>query len=106
MKFQEGFVEAVIGIIGCIVINSILAAFAKDGLIPSYLVILFTIAGFLGAIALFFSFKTTGFIFTLGWIAGAVLLKDLLGPAEFIVYLIVPIVALVIGVVVAVRGST
>lgn len=106
MNFKEGFVEAVIGIIGGIVINGILAAFAKDGLIPSYLVILFTIAGFLGAIALFFTFKTTGFIFTLGWIAGAVVLKDLLGPIEFIVYLIFPIAALVVGVIIAVRGST
>jgi hypothetical protein len=82
-----------------------LAGFAEEGVIPSNLVILFTIAGFLGSIALFFSSKTTGFIFTLGWIVGALVLKDLLGPVDFIVYLVVPIAALVIGAVLLLRGQ-
>lgn len=105
MRFQRGFSEAVIGIIGGIIISALLAGFAKDGLIPSYLVISFTMAGFLGSIALFFFSKTTGFIFTLGWIVGALVLKDLLGPINFFVYLLVPIAALVIGGVASFRGS-
>jgi hypothetical protein len=74
MNFQrgaEGFKEAVVGIIGAIIISALLTGFAEEGLIPSYLVILFTIVGFLGAIALFLSLKAAGVIFTLGWIAGA-----------------------------------
>jgi hypothetical protein len=96
MSFQRGLEKAVTGIIGSILINSILAGFAKDGLIPSYLVISFTVAGFLGSVVLMFSFKTTGVVFTLGWIFGAFMLKDLLGPIDFIVYLIAPIVALIV----------
>ena len=96
--FTEGFKEAVIGIIGAIIISALLTGFAEEGLIPSYLVILFTIVGFLGAIALFLSRKAAGVIFTLGWIVGALMLKDLLGPTDFVIYLVVPIVALVIGV--------
>jgi len=98
MNFQRGFREAVIGIIAAIIISALLAGFAEEGLIPSYLVILFTIVGFLGAIALFLSLKAAGVIFTLGWIVGACMLKDLLGPTDFVVYLVVPIAALVIGV--------
>ena len=97
--FQKGFSEVAIGIIGGIVISTLLSGFAEDELIPSYMVFLFTFVGFLGAIALMFSFKTAGFIFTLGWIVGAWLLKDMLAPFDFVVYLVAPIVALVIRVV-------
>ena len=63
------------------------------------MVFLFTFVGFLGAIALMFSFRTAGLIFTLGWIAGAWLLKDMLSPFDFVVYFVAPIVALVARVV-------
>ena len=46
-----------------------------------------------------FSFQTAGFIFILGWIVGAWLLKDMLTPFDFVVYLGAPIVALVARVV-------
>lgn len=97
MTFQRGLGEAVTGIIGGILINVVLAEFAKEELIPSYLVFLFAVAGFLGAIALFMSLTAAGFIFTLGWIIGAWILKDLFGPIDFVVYLVVPVAALVIG---------
>jgi len=95
-NFPKGFSEAVAGIIGSIIISALLSGFAKDGLIPSYMVFLFTAAGFLGAIVLMFSFSTTGVVFTLGWIVGAWLLKDMLAPFDFVVYLVAPIVALVV----------
>ena len=105
MSFQQGFRQAVAGIIGGILVNAILAGFAKDGLIPSYLVILFTVAGFLGSVLLMFTFTTTGIVFTLGWIVGALILKDLLGPADFIIYLVAPIAVLVIRTVAHFKGS-
>ena len=98
-NFQKGFSGVAIGIIGSIIISALLSGFAEDGLIPSYMVFLFTFVGFLGAIALMLSFQTAGFIFTLGWIVGALLLKDMLTPFDFVVYLVAPIVALVIRVV-------
>ena len=97
--FQKGFSEVAIGIIGGIIISALLSGFAKDGLIPSNMVFLFTFVGFLGAIVLMFSFQTAGFIFILGWIVGAWLLKDMLTPFDFVVYLVAPIVALVARVV-------
>ena len=105
MSFQRGFSEAAVGIIGGIVISTLLAGFKEEELIPSYLVIWFTIAGFIGSVVLMFSFQTAGFIFTLGWIVGALMLKDLLAPIDFIVYLGAPITALVIRVVILFKGS-
>ena len=104
MSFQRGLEKAVTGIIGSILINSILAGFAKDGLIPSYLVISFTVAGFLGSILLMFSFETTGVVFTIGWIVGALMLKDLLGSIDFVVYLVAPLAALAIRAVAFFKG--
>ena len=97
--FQKGFSQVATGIIGSIIISALLSGFAKDGLIPSNMVFLFTFAGFLGAIVLMLSFQTAGFIFTIGWIIGAWLLKDMLSPFDFVVYLVAPIVALVVRVV-------
>jgi len=104
MSFQRGLEQAVAGVIGGILINAILAGFAKDGLIPSHLVISFTVAGFLGSVLLMFSFKTTGVVFTLGWIFGAFMLKDLFGPIDFIVYLVAPIAALIVRAVAFFKG--
>lgn len=95
-NFQKGFGEVATGIIASIVISAVLSGFAEDGLIPSNMVLLFTFCGFLGAIVLMLSFTTSGVIFTIGWIVGALLLKDMLSTLNFIVYLVAPIVALVI----------
>jgi ABC-type Na+ efflux pump permease subunit len=97
--------EAITGIVGSIVIGTILSSFAKDGLIPSYMVFWITAAGFLGAIVLMFSFSITGVVFTLGWIVGAWLLKDMLGTVDFIIYLVAPIVALIIRAVLFFKSS-
>jgi len=93
--FQEGFYKVAIGIIASIFISAVLSGFAEDGLIPSYMVFLFALCGFLGAIALMFSFTTSGVIFTIGWIVGALLLRDMLTTFDFVVYIVAPIVALV-----------
>lgn len=93
---RVGFGQVAVGIISSIVISAVLSGFAEDGLIPSNMVFLFTFAGFLGAIALMFSFKTAGFLFTIGWIIGAWLLKDMLTTFDFVVYFVAPIIALVL----------
>jgi hypothetical protein len=45
-------------------------------------------------------------IFTIGWIFGAFLLKDILAPFDFIVYLGAPIVALVFRAVIFFKNSS
>lgn len=96
--FEKGFKEAVEGIIAGIMFSSILTAFKKDDLVSSDMVFLFTCVGVLGEILTISSFKTAGTVFTLGWIFGAWLLKDMLEPFDFIVFLVVPIAVLAIRV--------
>ena len=96
MSFQRGMGEAIAGIVGSIILSAILSSFAEDGLIPFNMVVIFSLFGFIGAIALIFSFGTAGILFTFGWIVGAVLLKDMLGTFEFIVYVGAPSAALII----------
>jgi hypothetical protein len=106
MSFQRGISEAITGIVGSIIISAILASFKQDGLIPSSMVLWITAAGFLGSLALMFSFMTTGIIFTFGWIIGAFLLKDALSTFDFVVYLVAPIAALVIRGIVAIKKAS
>jgi hypothetical protein len=105
MSFQRGMSEAVTGIVGSIIFSIILSSFAEEGLIPFSMVLCFTVAGLFAAIILMFSFKTTGVLFTIGWIVGALLLRDMLGTFDFIVYLVAPIVALVIRLVFFFKSS-
>lgn len=95
-SLQRGVVEAITGIIGGIIFNAVLASSAQQKLIPTEMVLLLTLGGLLSSLVLMFSLKTTGVVFTLGWIAGALILKDLLSPIDFVVYIVAPIAALVI----------
>jgi hypothetical protein len=92
--FKKGFGALVVGVISSVTISAVLHSFAQDGLIPSYMVFLFTVCGFLGAVLLMASFATSGVIFTIGWILGALALKDMLTTFDFVVYLVAPIVVL------------
>ena len=96
MSFQKGMGEAITGIVGSIIFSAILSSFAEDGLIPSNMVFLISFVGFLGTIILISSFRTAGIFFLIGWIIGAILLKDMLSTLNFFVYLVAPILVSVI----------
>jgi uncharacterized membrane protein YeaQ/YmgE (transglycosylase-associated protein family) len=104
-NFQKGLEEVFAGIIGAILISAVLDGFKEDNLIPSGWVFLFSVVGFAGSMGTLFSVWKFGVVFTLGWIFGALLLKDVLSPLDFIVYLVAPITALVIRVIVFIRKS-
>jgi hypothetical protein len=95
-KFWKGLSQVIIGIVSSIVISALLNAFKESTLIPSGMVLLFTIIGFIGSLITLFSFWKTGIVFTLGWILGAWLLKDVLEPFDFVVYFVAPIAAIAI----------
>ena len=104
MKFRQGFQEVIVGIIGGIIFSAILGAFAQDETIPSGTVLLFTLIGLVGTIATINSYRTSGFIFNLGWIAGAWILKDALDTTSFLVYFIAPIVVMIIRIVILIKN--
>jgi hypothetical protein len=93
-KLPKGLQEAIYGIMGAIIIGAVMKAFAENNLIPSYLVWSFTIAGILGNIATIKSLQVSGTAYTIGWLIGGLMLKDVLEPADFIVYIVAPSVIL------------
>ena len=104
-QFGRGFQEVAAGIIGGIVFSAILAAFAQDGAIPTGMVLLFTLVGILGTVSTIKSYRKSGFVFNLGWIIGAWLLKDVMGTTAFLVYFITPIAVMVVRIAVFFRNS-
>jgi predicted membrane-bound spermidine synthase len=76
-----------------------------EGLIPNSFFRAFTLVGFVGSLVLIYSFKAAGIMFTIGWVWGAWVLKDLLGTFDFFVYFIAPIAALVIRAAVAIKQA-
>lgn len=95
-KFKKGLQEAIYGIIGAVIIGAVMKGFVKDGLIPSYLVWSFAIVGILGNIATIKSLQLSGTVYTIGWLIGGLILKDVLEPADFIVYIVAPSVILIL----------
>ena len=95
-KFRRGIKEVIVGVIGGILFSVILSFFKESGLIPSHLVIWFTIVGAVGTIITIFSFRTAGIVFTFGWILGAWLLKGIMSPDNFLIYFWSPVATLVI----------
>ena len=97
-QFQNGLRQSMVGIIGGIVVAAIMKALANDGLIPTYFVWLFVLVGIAGNIATINSNRLFGTVYTIGWLIGGLILKDVLEPVDFIIYIVAPIVILVLRV--------
>jgi len=95
-RLQRGLVESIAGIVTGFVLITIVISFAQDGLIPGYFVWLFGLFFIIANIATLNSFRYFGFLYTLGWLLGSLLLRDLLGPIDFVFNIIGPIIVLVI----------
>jgi hypothetical protein len=104
-QFGRGFQEVAGGIIGGVVFFAILAAFAQDGAIPTGMVLLFTLVGILGTVATINSYRKSGFVFTIGWIIGAWLLKDAMDTTAFLVYFIIPIAVMIVRIAIFFRNQ-
>lgn len=78
------------------VFAALLTLFSTEKIISSDVVLIFTLIGFIGSVSLMFSFRTRGFVFLLGWILAAWVLRGLFNPVDFLVYLIAPVVAVML----------
>ncbi|GEM_PF-672665 len=95
-KFRKGILGIITEIVTSFVFGFLMTLFAKDQLIGSDVVLVFILIGFVGSIGLMFSLKSRGFVFLIGWIIAAWLLKGLFNGFDFVVYLVVPIAVLVL----------
>jgi len=97
-NFEHGIREAMLGVIGGIAVAAIMKALVDDGLIPTYFVWLFLLVGIAGNIATIKKYRLAGTVYTIGWLVGGLLLKDVLDAVAFIVYIVVPAVILALRV--------
>lgn len=102
-KFKRGLQQSMIGIIGGIVVSTIMSALTSDGLIPTYFVWLFVLVGIAGNIVTIDSNRLAGTVFTIGWLIGGLILMDVLGTVDYIIYIMVPILILLYRAYVAIK---
>ena len=96
-KLPKGLAEAVAGIVLGFLLITIVDSFAKDGLIPTYFVWLFGLFSIVANIATLNSRRRyLGLLYTIGWLLGSLLLRDLLGPADIVFNIVGPIVILIL----------
>lgn len=93
-QFKKGYQQVMEGIIGGIIVATLLQALAQDGLIPTSFVWLFVVVGIAANIITIDSYRIAGTVYTIGWITGAVILKDVLDPVDFIFYIVIPSIIL------------
>ncbi len=95
-KFQTGVLGIITEIVTSFIFSFLLTLFAKDQAAGSDVVVAFILMGFVGSIGLMFFFQNRGFVFLIGWLITAWLLRGLFSPFYFAVYFAAPIVALVL----------
>lgn len=92
-KGLRGLRGAFIGIVVGFAVTAIVDTFAKDGLIPQVFVPL------IGIIIVIYTFSIKPYfstLYTIGWLVGSLLIRDLLGPLDIFLNIVVPIIILVI----------
>ena len=104
-KLNRGIKEIIVGLVGGLIFSAVLNFFKQSGVIPSNLVIWFTVIGLVSSIITIYSFQTAGVIFTLGWILGAWLLKNFMNNTDFLVYFWAPVATLVFRAYVVIRRT-
>lgn len=95
-KLQKGIAEAITGIVFGIVLTTIVGAFAKDGTLPGYSVWLFGVINVILNIATINSLRYAGILYTIGWLIGSWLMKDILSPVDIVFNIIAPIIILIL----------
>ena len=93
-KIGKGLKEALLGILVWFVLAFLVNYFAKDGLLSPPFVLGFSVISIIVNIMTLNSMRSFGFFYTIGWLAGSLLLKNLLGPLDFIINVIAPVVFL------------
>ena len=95
-KLQQGIVGALTGIVLGTMLTTMVDAFAKDGTLPSYFVLLFGLVSVIGNIVTIKYFQYAGVLYTIGWLIGSLIMRDILSPVDIVFNIAAPIVILIL----------
>ena len=95
-KLQRGLAESVAGIVMGFLLITIVTSFAQDGLIPGYFVWLFGLFFIIANIATLNHLRLAGLLYAIGWLTGATLVIDLLGPIDIAFNIVGPSVTIIL----------
>jgi hypothetical protein len=104
-KLQQGIAESITGIVVGLMLTTIIVSFAEDGILPDYFVWLFGLVSIVINIVTINSFRYTGLLYTIGWLIGAILMKDILGTVGIIFNIAGPIVIIILRIIFWFKGS-
>ena len=76
-KFRRGIREIVVGLLGGLLFSAVLSFFTRSGLIPSNLVIWFTVIGLISSLITIFSFSDGGNCFHIWLDSGRMVIEKL-----------------------------
>lgn len=87
---KRGLVAAVTGILIGIGLAAVVTWLVQNGSLPEYWAWLFVFIGVIGNLATLKHMRRGAVFYTIGWLAGAILLRDLLEPLEFALSILAP----------------
>jgi hypothetical protein len=95
-SLKSGFLQAIISLAIGIFLTYILGYLVSKEIIPSYSLTVFAIFNLLSNIISVRSMGSWGFFYTIGWLAGSLMFKEIgfLDTTDFILNIIVPIAIL------------
>jgi hypothetical protein len=106
-KLKSGLGQAVSSTLIGLVIVALVGFLTRKGLIPGYSIILLSIFNILASLLTMTKMRRWGLFYTFGWLAGAFIFNalGLLGTADFIFNIVVPIMILILRVVLTIKKS-
>jgi len=103
-KFQNGLVESIMGVVVGIVLTAMIAEFTKTGVLPGYSTWVFGLFSIIASIALINSLQYAGALYTIGWLLGALLLKDSMSTVDKIFNMGGPILVIILRIYFGIRS--
>ena len=95
-NLQKGVTESLVGIVLGLLLITIVEDFASNGVLPGYSVLLCALFNIVLNIATINSFRYVGLLYTIGWLVGSLMLREMLGPAEIVLNVGGPIVIIIL----------
>lgn len=94
-KAKKGLLEAIIGIIAGILITFIITYLADKGIVPDYTVTAYIVVNTILSVITVNSMRTAGTLYTIGWLIGALIFKDMLEELDLLFNIVAPVCVLI-----------